>query len=178
MSSRQDQPDYLSGDPVAFGSLISRYQGALFGFLGRMGFDQSTAEDLAQETFLRAWKNRHSFDPSKAQVSTWLFTIARNHALNQLSRKSRVVSADVGTDTQLEPAGRDSPSDQYEQHQSVVRLREALNSLSLADREVLAVCYTPEISTDNKVLQCSEGKMRTRLSRARKRLKAALSELE
>ena len=80
-----DEPDYLGGDPVAFGALVTRYQDSLFGFLGRMGFEQSVCEDLAQEAFLRVWKNRDKYNADKASVSTWLFTIARNLALTVLA---------------------------------------------------------------------------------------------
>ncbi len=170
------QPDYLSGDPVAFGALVTRYQDSLFGYLGRMGFGQSACEDLAQEAFLRAWKNREKYNADKASVSTWLFTIARNLALTVLARKAPNVAEEI--DVELQPQTGTDPSTQYEHHQSVVRLRQALNKLSVEDREVIAVCYTPEISNSAEILNCSAGALRTRLSRARKRLNAALTELD
>jgi len=173
-----DDPDYLGGDPVAFGALVSRYQDSLFGYLGRMGLEQAACEDLAQEAFLRAWKNRHKFDAEKASVSTWLFTIARNLALNALTRKTPVISNDVDVELQPQAVGSADPSSQYEQHQSVVRLRQALNTLSVEDREVIAACYTPEIDKTSEVMNCSDGALRTRLSRARKKLSVALAELD
>ena len=86
-SENSKEVDYLGGDPVAFGELVTRYQHSLFGFLGRMGLEPAVCEELAQETFLRAWVNRASYDAGKAAVSTWLFTIARNLALSHLSKK-------------------------------------------------------------------------------------------
>ena len=66
------------GDRSAFAELVAHYQRPLFGYLGRMGQSQAAAEDLAQETFLRAWTSLGSYDPARAAFSTWLFTIARN----------------------------------------------------------------------------------------------------
>jgi len=70
------------------------------------------------------------------------------------------------------------PSQQYEQHESIVRLRQALSTLTMEDREVIAACYTPEIENTQQILNCSEGALRTRLSRARKRLSVALKRLD
>lgn len=172
------EPDYLGGDPVAFGALVSRYQDSLFGYLGRMGFGQSVCEDLAQEAFLRAWKNRDKYDAGRASVSTWLFTIARNLALTALARKAPFVSDDIDVELQPQPGAGADPSTQYEHHQSVERLRLALNQLSVEDREVIAVCYTPELENTAEILNCSAGALRTRLSRARKRLSVALTDLD
>ena len=168
--------NYLSGDPVAFSALVKRYQSALFGFLGRMGIESAICEELAQETFLRAWINRARYDAEKASVSTWLFTIARNLALNHLAKNSRVVGHEPDF-SKLTDTGAD-PSDQFEQHQSIARLRQALNTLSTDDREVIATCYTPEIKNASDVLGCSAGALRTRLSRARQRLSDALGQLD
>jgi len=163
---------------VAFGALVTRYQDSLFGYLGRMGFGQSVCEDLAQEAFLRAWKNRDKYNADKASVSTWLFTIARNLALTALARKTPSVSKEIDVELQPQIGASADPSQQYEHYQSVVRLRRGLNKLSVEDREVIAVCYTPELENSTEILNCSAGALRTRLSRARKRLNAALTELD
>ena len=168
--------NYLSGDPVAFAALVKLYQSGLFGFLGRMGLEPAICEELAQETFLRAWINRDRYDTDKASVSTWLFTIARNLALNHLAKETRVVSNEGDVSQPTDP--RADPSDRFEQHQSIVRLRQALSTLSTDDREVIATCYTPEIKNTSGVLGCSAAALRTRLSRARQRLSDALDQLD
>ena len=169
-------PDYLGGDPVAFGELVTRYQHSLFGFLGRMGLSPLICEEIAQETFLRAWVNRARYDADKAAVSTWLFTIARNLALSHLTKKTVEIAAQPDGE-QCTDAGAD-PSNQYDQHETISRLRQALSTLSAEDREVIATCYTPEIENTSDVLSCSAGALRTRLSRARNRLSDALGKLE
>ena len=52
----------IAGDANAFEVIVQLYQRRVFGFLGRMGFDQATAADLAQDTFVRVWRHRALFD--------------------------------------------------------------------------------------------------------------------
>ena len=172
------EPDHLSGDPLAFAGLVRRYQGSLFAYLGRMGLSDALCEELAQETFLRVWKNREKYDPTKAALSTWIFTIGRNVALDTLSRKTASVADEKDIDQCADFSHASDPSQQYEQHESIVRLRQALSTLTMEDREVIAACYTPEIENTQQILNCSEGALRTRLSRARKRLSVALKRLD
>lgn len=172
--------DYLSGDPGAFAALVVKFQGGLFGFLGRMGFSQAESEELAQETFLRAWKNRGSFDSSKAQISTWIFTIAKNLALNELAKSPPKIADEFDINTLHSTHAGADPDSQYESHQSVKRLQRGLQQLSSDDRLVIAAIFTPDMNDKAvaNVLNCSEGAVRTRLSRARQRLNEALQELD
>src|SRR5690606_31902097 len=81
-----------AGDRHAFAAIVERFHGTLFGYLGRMGVRAAEAEDLAQETFLRAWTQLGTFDARRGAFSTWLFTIARNLAVNELSRRQRIAT--------------------------------------------------------------------------------------
>lgn len=172
--------DYLSGDPIAFGALVVKFQSGLFGFLGRMGFSQAESEELAQETFLRAWKNRGSYDACKAAISTWIFTIAKNLALNEMAKSVPIIADEFDVNTLRSTQTGADPGVQYEAHQSVKRLRQGLQQLSSDDRLVIAAIFTPDIKDNDvaMVLNCSEGALRTRLSRARQRLNNALQDLD
>lgn len=65
------------GDASAFESLVRKYHARVYQFVLRRGIGRSDAEDLTQETFLRAWRAIGAFDPGgRARFSTWLFTIA------------------------------------------------------------------------------------------------------
>src|SRR5512144_2334145 len=69
---------------TAFKMLVLRYQRMVFSYLNKFPFPEQVREDLAQETFLRAYRNIGRFDPEMgAAFSTWLITIARNLALNE-----------------------------------------------------------------------------------------------
>jgi RNA polymerase sigma-70 factor (ECF subfamily) len=75
-------------DPAAFAELVERYQHRLLGVMHHICGNSAEAEDLAQEVFLRVYRNRKEYHP-QAKFSTWLFTIANNLALNALRRRQR-----------------------------------------------------------------------------------------
>lgn len=159
-----------------FAGLITRFQGPLFGFLGRMGFTQAEAEDLAQETFLRAWRNRWQYDAQRGEWSTWLFAIARNLAINERARAANeheVWEGPVPADTpsaELEPDGMLARAQQRQQ------LQRALAKLPVADRCVLALAYISELDVASiaRIEGCTAGAVKTRLHRARTRLSEIL----
>jgi RNA polymerase sigma-70 factor, ECF subfamily len=164
------------GNTQAFAELVVHYQRPLFAFLGRMGLNSARAEEVAQETFLRAWQNLPSYRSEQAQFSTWLFTIARRLALNELTRSS--YQHEVGSDDSMpEPAcATAGPEQTLEQRQLHEQVHAALRSLSTDDRSVLALAYTHELSAaDIAVIEgCSVDAVKTRLHRARQRLRLAL----
>src|SRR4051812_22320179 len=81
----------LAGDLASFRVLVERHQGALFVLLRNLLFDAAECEDVAQETFLAAYRNLASYRPQTARFSTWLFTIARNKCLNLLAKRRPIV---------------------------------------------------------------------------------------
>ena len=75
---------------TAFTHLYDAYAPTLYGVLLKLVGDQTSAEDLLQNTFIRIWTSFHRYDPDQGRLFTWLLTIARNVALNELrSRKLR-----------------------------------------------------------------------------------------
>src|SRR5688572_33080835 len=75
-------------DSAAFAELVGNYQHRLVGIMHHLVGNAEEAEDLAQEVFLRVYRNRKKYRP-RAKFSTWLFTIANNLALNALRSRSR-----------------------------------------------------------------------------------------
>ena len=75
--------DVKEGDDASFELLLHKYRSPLVNFLNRMVRDTATAEDLAQEVFLRVYRARKQYNPS-AKFTTWLFRIATNLALNSV----------------------------------------------------------------------------------------------
>jgi RNA polymerase sigma-70 factor (ECF subfamily) len=79
----------VAGDRDAFGLFYDRHAPVLFGFCVRILKDARDAEDVLQETFVQVWRDAGRFDPARASVKTWLFTIARSRALDRWrSRRS------------------------------------------------------------------------------------------
>src|SRR5271170_4416374 len=88
--------DVKAGDEESFDFLLQKYRSPLVNFLNRMVRDQATAEDLAQEVFLRVYRARKQYTPS-AKFTTWLFRIATNLALNSV-RDTRYQKLEVPLD--------------------------------------------------------------------------------
>jgi RNA polymerase sigma-70 factor (ECF subfamily) len=169
----------LGGQRDAFRLLVLRWQRPVFRFLGLLGLPPPTVEDLAQETFLRVFRNLGSFDASKAKFSTWLFTIARRLAANEIER---------GTTRRREltapPADVVDPAaDQLEAlatRERGIRLRRALTALPEPLRAVLLLSQVEGLSLEEVagVEGCAVGTVKSRMFRARKLLRTALAQEE
>lgn len=166
------------GDRTAFAMLIRHYQQALFGYLGRMGLNQAAAEDIAQETFLRAWQGLNRYDPKRAEFSTWLFTIARNLALNELDRAAAKKEVSSDDDLSESAAGEPSPDQAIFSAQQRERLRKALLRLPLEDRSALALAYFQalDLASIARIEACSVGTIKVRLHRAKQKLRQLLEQ--
>src|SRR5881394_4211611 len=77
-----------AGDDRAFEELVERHQRLIVGTVGRMLGTGSEAEDIAQQVFVRVWKNAKRYEP-RAKFTTWLLKITRNLVFNELRRRSR-----------------------------------------------------------------------------------------
>jgi RNA polymerase sigma-70 factor (ECF subfamily) len=74
-------------DPTAVEELHGRYGGMVFGYLLRVLGDRGTAEDVHQQVFLEVWERGRTYDPERGGPSTWIMTIARSRAIDQLRRR-------------------------------------------------------------------------------------------
>ena len=166
------------GDKNAFAALVERFQTPLFAYLGRMGLAPATTEEIAQETFIRAWQAREKFDPKLASISTWLFTIARRLAINEFNRASN--RYEQANDKNV-PDPADEQSISVEQHlqrsEQQTLLNKAIQRLSSEDRSLLALAYLKdlELSTIAEVEDIPVGTVKSRLYRIRQQLKHTLN---
>ncbi len=76
-------------DRVAFGRVFAFYGPRVKAYLRRLGAEEAAAEDLTQEVMLSVWHRAHQFDRSRAALSTWVYTIARNKRIDALRRERR-----------------------------------------------------------------------------------------
>ncbi len=165
-----------AGDKLAYANVVKLYQRPLFGFLGRMALSQSLAEEIAQETFLRAWKNIGEYKPEVAEFSTWLFTIARNLALNELSRAAYQQEVKTGEATPEIACDSLQPSEELARKQQKQRIQAALWKLPLQDRSALALAYVHdlEMTAIARIEGCTTAAIKTRLHRAKEKLRQLL----
>lgn len=85
---------YLEGDESALSVLVDRYLTDVYSFALKLTHDPQAAEDIAQESFIKAWKNIRRFLPGNS-FQAWVFTIARNTALDYLRKKKEFPLSDV-----------------------------------------------------------------------------------
>ena len=95
----------LDRDRAAFAELFGHFAPRVKGFLMRYGLPESLSEDLAQETLLTVWRKADRFDPKRAGVSTWIFTIARNKRIDRLRRDRGAATARFDASDETEDCG-------------------------------------------------------------------------
>jgi RNA polymerase sigma factor (sigma-70 family) len=127
-----------AGDADAATAFTRRFQARVYGLVVTIVRDEGTAEDVAQETFVRAWRHARTYDPRRGRVSTWLFTIARNLAIDVIRVKSAepldpdlVVSRLQQAGVAAGPADKGAPPDERE------RVRAAIAQLPTEQRRAL-----------------------------------------
>ena len=174
------------GDKQAFSLLVERFQHPLFSYLGKMGLSQAVAEEIAQETFIRAWLAREKFDATRSALITWLFTIARRLAINELQRANHRQKYYV-EQQQLVHAKQQKPPERVGNNGHHVdlsedaqqqRLLQALKTLSADDCSLLALAYIREfdLSMIGELEGIPVGTVKSRLHRIRQQLKSTLNE--
>lgn len=90
-----------AGNERAFEELVERHQRLVIGTVGRMLGTNSDAEDIAQQVFVRIWKNAKRYEP-RAKFTTWMLKITRNLVFNELRRRSRHPAVPLQTETDEE----------------------------------------------------------------------------
>lgn len=161
----------LTEDRRAFEQLMRRHQGMVRAQLRRLLHgDQARADDLAQETFLLAWRKLDQFR-GEARFSTWLYRIAYSCFL-QARRKGSSVADDINRDT---PDQRISPPDAADLRLDVER---AMRRLSAAEHEVLLHVVQLGLSHDEAayVLAMPLGTVKSHMNRGKARLRALLAD--
>lgn len=160
---------FLSGDGDAFDKLYTRYYEKVFVIARGVLMDVDDASDATQECFQKIYSNLHRFD-GRSRLSTWIFRIAVNSAI-QVSRrlKYRRRHHPLSEAIDLEAAS------EIQTHPHSDRLQEAMASLRPEDRAILTLFYWENLSITqiSETLGCRENAAKTRLYRARERLKRA-----
>jgi RNA polymerase sigma-70 factor (ECF subfamily) len=129
-------------DETAFAELFAHFAPRVKAFLIRSGADNGLAEECAQEVMATLWQKAHLFDPTRASVATWVFTIARNRRIDALRRQRRPEPEDLPWGPEAEPQQEDVLALQQDSE----RLAEALRSLPEKQRYLIERAYFGELS--------------------------------
>lgn len=172
------------GDTKAFSALVRRYESKIFRLAQHITQNREDAEDVLQETFLKAYEHIHQFQ-GNSKFYTWIVRIAVNQALMKLrKRKSdRTVSLDEGIDTGEDTVAREiaawdeDPEERYSREELNEILTSAIDSLAAPYRAVFVLRDLEELSTEEtaQALSLSIPAVKSRLLRARLQLRDKLT---
>jgi len=129
-------------DRKAFAELFGYFAPRVKSFLMKSGASPDLAEECTQEVMATLWNKAHMFDPTKASVSTWIFTIARNRKIDILRKQRRPEPEDLTWGPEAEPDQADALGLQQETEQ----LGQALATLPAEQRQLIERAYFGELS--------------------------------
>ncbi len=192
MNTREPKSDrelitaFKEGERIAFQSLVQKYQNRVYNHCLRMINDEEESADLTQEVFLKVYRNINNYEHTYS-FYTWLYRITVNCCIDYMRKKRRQlqgVSLSQGSQDDSSEAGKeqDIPDEKFSpDHRMVnVELQEILNraigQLSEKLRSIIILKEIEGFSYDEiaEILGCSRGTVKSRLFRARERLKELL----
>ena len=163
------------GDPAAVQALMARKLSRMLALARRMLGDPAEAEDVAQEVFLRAWKQARVWKPGAGKFDTWMHRVALNLCYDPLRRRRE--------DPTAEPPEQADPARSAEAgliaDAAAERVRAAIQALPERQRDALILCHYQELSNIEAadLLGVSVEAVESLLSRGRRALRSALADL-
>lgn len=131
-----------SADRPAFAALFRHFAPRIKGYLVRSGCNEPLADELTQETMVTLWRRAASFDPSRARLSTWIFTIARNLRIDHHRRGGSLATPEESWDADQQPADVAlAPDQQALASQRERNVHAALSGLPPDQMQVLLLSY-------------------------------------
>ena len=171
MGTNSESARLRRGEPGAFDALLSRYQNRLYRYLLRLTANPAAADDLFQETWLKVLTRIHLYD-ERRPFEPWLFTVARNLALDHLRRVSpESLDEPSGSgETKIARLGADEPGslDRLLAREREGRLEKELEGLPALHREALSLRFEEEMTFEEmaEVLRAPVSTVKSRVQRA------------
>ena len=168
--------DAQNGDNEAFGSIYDAFLTDIYRFIYYKVQNQGVAEDLTEDTFLKAWKKLDSYKKEKHPFSSWLYRIALNTVIDY-TRKEHVHFEEI--EVFLKDEKMDT-KEQTEQYYNKKILESVLSKLPEAQKEVVILRYINELdySEISEIVGKSEQAIRTLVSRGLQKLKDVIKKLD
>ncbi|WP_327297688.1 MULTISPECIES: RNA polymerase sigma factor [unclassified Streptomyces] len=168
-----------AGDHEAFATLYEEHARGIYNHAYRLSGDWSTAEEVLSETFLAAWRTRHAVEPEGDSLRPWLLGIATNKARNAnrgIGRRLAFLARRPAPEPVADIA--DATAGRVDDVRRLAAVRQALGGLRHREREVLALCVWAglDYAEAAEALGVPVGTVRSRLSRARDRLRRLTDE--
>ncbi len=118
--------------------IYAQYRNKVFGYVYAKVRDRTEAEDIVQSVFMKVFRNIGSFDPAKASLSTWIYTITRNTVYSYLEKKYDCTEVEWSEDI-ADPS--ESPEKLVESKEQLSVLAKALQALPMEERSVIILIY-------------------------------------
>jgi RNA polymerase sigma-70 factor (ECF subfamily) len=174
------------GNPKAFGKLLNRYLPVVFNTLYRMTQNHELSEEMAQEAFVKAYRQLHRYDSTRGSFKSWILRIATNAAISEMRKQSKVVSLNA-----LEEAGHwdetqhqlaSAPDDLLTclaRQLSAEEVIQAMGKLDVKYRQALLLRYQNELSYEEvaEALDIPLNTARTWIKRGLEKLKHQVKEM-
>jgi RNA polymerase sigma-70 factor (ECF subfamily) len=170
----------VSDDRHAFAELVKRHQSAVRACLRKLtAGNHALADDLAQDTFVLAWRNLKSFR-QEARFSTWLYRIATNCWLAHMRKRQEELLGDRDAnvaDDDEDAIASASTADHAAGATMKIDMERALAALSEGERAAIVQCYHNDLSHEEAayVLGCPVGTVKTHILRGKQKLRVALA---
>ena len=163
---------HLHQDQSAFAELFRHFAPRVKAFLMKSGANETLAEECMQEVMATLWQKAHMFDPARASVATWIFTIARNRKIDALRKQRRPEPEDLPWGPEQEP----DQADVLTLQQESARLTEALADLPEKQRDLIQKAYFGDLSHSEiaEITGLPLGTIKSRIRLALDRLRHAL----
>ena len=134
-------------DRDAFAAVYRATSAKLWGIILRILPRRDVAEDVLQDVYVRIWERAGSFDPAKASPITWMASIARNRAIDEIRRRRPVSIEETPEALDVADRGPD-PLESAQQSEELRRLKECLEGLEPERREMVLLAYYSGLSRD------------------------------
>ncbi|SPF77497.1 sigma-70 family RNA polymerase sigma factor [Pseudoprimorskyibacter insulae] len=159
-------------DEAAFAAVFAHFAPRVKAFLMRSGTDAAMAEECMQDVMATVWHKAHLFDPSRATLSTWIFTIARNRKTDMLRRDRRPEPEDLTWGPEAEAPQEDVIALQQE----TTKLGQALAMLPAKQRDLIEKAYFGDLSHSEIAAETGLplGTIKSRIRMALDRLRHAM----
>ncbi len=164
-----------NGDRPAMATLFARYRTPIFRFVLRIVHNETVAEDVNGDVFVEVWRQAATFE-GRSAVSTWMFSIARFKALNQLRRRAEQELDEEKAGNIVDEA--DDPEVALAKKDKAAVLRQCLTKLTADHREIINLVYYQHKSVEEaaQIIGIPEATVKTRMFYARRKLSELLKE--
>lgn len=169
---------FALGDPDAAAAFIRRYQGRVYGLARTMVGDPDLAEDIAQEAFLRAWRNAQAYDSRRGSVHTWMLVITRSLAIDAMRlRRAQPVDPETFANLDWRAPAAAGPEAAAETNAGVREVRAALEGLPPEQRQALllaALCGRTAVEI-SEMESIPLGTAKTRIRTGMQKVRASMA---